>query len=207
VVSVSDEWFRRLLYFDRLLEGIHGVEGAVVECGVAAGQSLAMLASLLRAREEARHIWGFDSWAGLPEPTREDLTSADSLAATGMFAWATKGQVIDELRAHGFSPSEIERTVTLVRGELGNTLPLYEGGPIALVHIDVDLYDSYRKVLTHLWPKLGRGGIAAFDEYGSALTWPGARQAVDDFLSTLDPESFELVRDAQSSKWFVVKRG
>jgi hypothetical protein len=35
--------------------------------------------------------------------------------------------------------------------------------------------------LAHLWPRLSRGGIALFDEYGIP-DWPGETRAVDEFF-------------------------
>ncbi len=45
VKVIDKNWFDRLLYFQRLLDLLKGVEGDVVECGVASGNSLTMLAS------------------------------------------------------------------------------------------------------------------------------------------------------------------
>jgi hypothetical protein len=204
-VQIDAEWVERFRYFDRLLARLNGIDGDVVECGVAGGESLAMFASLVRTRGEDRVIWGFDSWSGLPEPSGADQGEA-SKAAGGMFGWASVGLVEAELRAHGFDDEEIERHVRLVRGEFGTTLVRFPDRSIALLHVDADLYASYQAALDHLWSKVTVGGIAAFDEYEDASTWPGARRAVDEFLAR-DDVAAELVRDDEGRKWFAVKRG
>jgi hypothetical protein len=201
-VRINAEWIQRLLYFDRLLEQVRDVEGDVVECGVAGGQSLAMLASLLRERGQNRRIWGFDSWAGLPSPSAADLESDESRAASRMFAWASPSVVRAEFRAHGLDPAAVE----LIRGSFDETLPGYTG-TIALLHVDADLYESYRVTLSELWPRLAVGGIVAFDEYDDSAAWPGARRAVDEFLHDLPTGSAELRRDGTAGKSFAVKLG
>ena len=196
-VRIDEQWVKRILYFDRLLERLGGVDGDVAECGVAGGQSVAMLATLVRDRGGGRRVYGFDSWAGLPEPLAEDLESATAVAEEGMFAWAAPSVVRRELRGHGLDA----RDVTLVRGTFAETLPHFQGR-LALVHIDADLYESYRDALVHLWPKLSVGGIVAFDEYDLSDLWPGPKRAVDEFLPQV---SAELERDPRIGKYYARK--
>jgi hypothetical protein len=202
-VALDRAWFAKLVHFDRLVEKISDVDGDVVECGVANGSSLATLASLLKAHGQDRRIWGFDSWAGLPSPSGADLGDA-SIAASGMFSQASTMKVRDELRAYGLTDDEIAQTVKLVPGLFSETLPEYNG-QIALLHVDVDLYQSYWDCLANLWPQVAAGGIVAFDEYGEPDTWPGAQRAVDEFLATHSADATNLHHDESSGKWWVMK--
>ena len=181
------------------------VGGDVVECGVASGRSLAMLASLVRSSDIPRYIWGFDNWSGLPAPSKEDLALEGSSAAKGRFAESNVEMVLATLRWHGFGESEIKSKITLVKGLFSDTLPKFEGSRIALLHIDADLYESYKDSLQYLWPKVSIGGIVAFDEYHASAQWPGAKQAVDEFFSQLAPESVRLCRDNLASLYYAVK--
>jgi len=199
-VQINDEWVKRFLYFDRLLERIERVEGDVAECGVAGGASLAMLASLVRARGGGRLVLGFDSWRGLPPPRPEDLASDVAAAEPGLFAWAAPEVVLRELRGHGLGLDAVK----LVEGRFAETLPRFEGR-LALVHVDADLYESYLDALRHLWPKLAVGGLAAFDEYELDHLWPGPRRAVDEFVAALPAGAAELRRDERIGKWYAVK--
>jgi Macrocin-O-methyltransferase (TylF) len=204
-VRLGSEWVQRFLYFSRLLQRIRDVPGDIAECGVAGGESLAMLASLVRASPPPRRLYGFDSWKGLPEPGEEDRASGRSVAAAQLFDWAGPENVRDELRRHGFADGEIERTVALVAGPFGETLPRF-GGELALLHVDADLYASYRDALVHLWPRVVRGGVVALDEYELTELWPGPRRAVDEFLATL-PSGEATLEEDESGKWFLVKGG
>ncbi|MCA4916759.1 MAG: macrocin-O-methyltransferase, partial [Phenylobacterium sp.] len=47
---------------------------------------------------------------------------------------------------------------------------------------DCDLYAPTKAALEALWPKVSRGGVVLFDEYGIP-DWPGETQAVDEFLA------------------------
>jgi hypothetical protein len=202
-VALDSRWFTRLVHFNGLVEKIAAVDGDVVECGVADGSSLASLASLLKVHGQTRQVWGFDSWAGLPAPSRADLGDA-SIAVGGMFSQASTAKVRDELLAYGLTGEEVAKTVKLVPGLFSDTLPSYQGH-IALLHVDVDLYQSYLDCLTNLWPQVEAGGIVAFDEYGENDAWPGARRAVDEFLASVSVDASEMCHDESSGKWWITK--
>jgi hypothetical protein len=202
-VALDSRWFARLVHFYGLVEKIAAVDGDVVECGVADGSSLASLASLLKVYGQTRQVWGFDSWAGLPPPSGADLGDA-SIAVGGMFSQASTAKVRDELLAYGLTGEEIAKTIKLVPGLFSETLPNYQGR-IALLHVDVDLYQSYLDCLTNLWPRVEVGGIVAFDEYGEDDAWPGARRAVDEFFASHSADATDLRHDEISGKWWLMK--
>jgi predicted O-methyltransferase YrrM len=122
-----------------------------------------------------------------------------------MFSHSTTMRVRDALLAYGLTDDEIRRQITLVPGLFAETLPRYDQ-PIALLHVDADLYESYLDCLQNLWPRVEVGGVVTFDEYGEPETWPGARRAVDEFFTTHATEATELRRDEISGKWWVMKR-
>ena len=53
--------------------------------------------------------------------------------------------------------------------------------PIALAHVDVDIYRSVWDCCEFIYPRLQVGGAMVFDDYGFP-TCPGARKAVDEFF-------------------------
>jgi Macrocin-O-methyltransferase (TylF) len=206
-VRLSTGWFRQLVYFDDLLRCLHDVSGDIVECGVAGGVSLAMLSSIARAQDllDGRLVWGFDAWSGLPAPGQEDLANAASIATAGMFGYTSARCVKDELGAYGWSNAEISGTIRLVRGHFDETLPSFDRD-IAFLHIDADLYESYRSALLNLWPRVQIGGIVAFDEYEETAKWPGARRAVNEFRQTPEGRCTDLRHDVRSGKWWMIKQ-
>lgn len=122
-------------------------EGVAVECGVFTGTSIRLIARL------GRPTFGFDSFEGLPET----WDRADGAYAKGFFA-------VDELPI-------VPDNVTLVPGWFEDTLPRWTPpAPIALLHVDCDLYSSTKTVLRALIPHCADGAVLVFDEL---FNYPG----------------------------------
>jgi O-methyltransferase len=162
--------------------------GAVVECGSYEGGSGAVLAVA-----SGRPTWLFDSWEGCPEPEPHDVDRHGIAAEAGQFAAShdRARQLIDTLWLDG--------QVRLVRGWFEDTLPAtkVDIGPIALLHIDADWYDSVRTCLEELAGQIVPGGVVVVDDYGE---WQGARKATDEWL---DGRGIDLHRFDDSQAWFV----
>lgn len=192
----------RLLYFRRLMDLIAPLDGDVVECGVGRGHSLLMLASLVRDEGAGRKIWGFDSFEGFPEPAEEDRSHRNPKKGE----WGdTQVVEVRNLLLQGALDREFVRSqVTLVKGFFEDSLPKYRGDAIALLHLDVDLYESYLAALRELYPKVVHGGVVAFDEYMGTtehLNFPGAQRAIDEYFAGTG----RIRRDQISGKYYVVK--
>jgi hypothetical protein len=75
--------------------------------------------------------------------------------------------------------------VKLIDGQIEATVGKFvaenPGVRFSLIHFDCDLYAPTKAALEALWPKVSRGGVVLFDEYG-ILDWLGETQAVDEFL-------------------------
>ena len=69
----------------------------------------------------------------------------------------------------------------LVKGFFDKTLSSYEGR-IALLHLDGDLYESYKGPARDPVRQSRQGGIIMFDEYDDPR-WTGARKAIDEFFA------------------------
>jgi O-methyltransferase len=169
-----------------------GIEGALVECGVWKGGAAAVMAQAnLRHGSRRRMIHLFDSFAGLPEPTPKDGERV--MAAAAMKAerplgeggalrpvnWDVAGREDCEalMRRIGFPAEWVRYHV----GWFQDTLSSADGiGPIALLRIDVDWYESTRLCLEKLFPHVVPGGFVVFDDYGH---FEGCRKAVDEFLA------------------------
>lgn len=202
-LAVSKNGMSHLLYFERLLSSLKDVPGDIVECGVSSGTSFAILCILVRHNGIKRHIWGFDTFAGLPAPGDDDLSSPASIAEKGLYR-ASPEMVKSTLRVSGVDEDMIKGQITLVKGLFSQTLSKHSGSSIALLHIDADLYESYNTALTELWPKVAPGGIVAFDEYEKQDTWPGAREAIDNYFSD-KAANVKICSDPGINKYYAVK--
>ena len=189
----------RLLHFERLLQKVEHVDGKIVECGVGVGRSMFAFSLLTQRTARPREILGFDTFKGMPSPTAEDGVANRDMAGV----WKhPEEQVVGLLTHNGISTTFIHEHVTFVPGLLNETLPSYDGGPIALLHLDVDFYESYKTALSLLWPFVADGGIVAFDEYLQA-SWPGATQAIDEFFAN---RTEQIVKSKVVDLYYVVKQ-
>jgi predicted O-methyltransferase YrrM len=150
-----------------------GITGDVVECGTARGGSAALMALTLRKLGARRLLWVFDTFEGLPAPTHRDPDFDIARLYTG-----TCLGTLDEVRGL-FERLDILSDSRLIKGLFQDTLPTAEVGPIAVLHLDGDWYDSVRVCLEHLYDRVSPGGVIQIDDYGH---WEGARRAVDEFL-------------------------
>ena len=148
-----------------------GVTGAFVECGCWNGGSGALLAKVATGGERA--TWLFDSFEGLPEPNAVDVTVRGEVGTAGDFI-GSETKVREILGLVG-PISEVQ----IVKGWFKDTLAHARTGPIAFLHVDVDLHDSTLTVLEAFYDRVTPGGIVVFDDYAY---WKGSRKAVDKFL-------------------------
>ena len=72
--------------------------------------------------------------------------------------------------------------VHLVQGWFEDTIPQVKErmGPIALLHLDGDLYQSTKTCLEELYPAVVSGGFVVIDDYGD---WKGCRKAVEEYFA------------------------
>ena len=168
----------RCLYFLNQLEKIRGVEGDIVECGVSIGHGALLFLLLSQYLGVERTYYGFDSFEGFPDPVAQDETTP----ITGKDFWANPPETVLRVLRDGRVPEKtIQDRVRLVKGFFDKTLSSYEGR-IALLHLDGDLYESYKTPLETLYDKVVRCGIIMFDEYADPR-WVGARKAIDEFFA------------------------
>lgn len=166
--------------------------GDVVELGVFRGLSLMAWANFLETiniGDRTKKVWGFDNFSGFGELTKEDGPDYDqSQKRKGGFSPA---HYLDELREvidifDGDRFVGWKSRVELVIGDIEQTVPAFvEKNPglrISLLHFDCDLYRPTKTALEHFYPRVVRGGVIIFDEYG-ILEWSGESQAVDEFFA------------------------
>jgi hypothetical protein len=168
-----------------------GIEGDVVECGVWRGGSMMAVArTLLEEGEGSRNLLLYDTFAGMTEPGPADRDLKGHAASAGMerrgrdqrgnSLWcnASLEDVRDNLASTGYP---LERC-RFVEGPVEETIPAVLPGPIALLRLDTDWYESTAHELRHLFPLLVPGGVLVIDDYGH---WQGARRAVDEYLASV----------------------
>jgi O-methyltransferase len=68
------------------------------------------------------------------------------------------------------------------KGTIPQTLQSVENRLFAFVHIDVDLYESAKSCCAFFYPRLSKGGMMIFDDYGFLGYAQSAKRAVDEFF-------------------------
>ena len=149
------------------------IPGAIVECGTARGGSAALLGLAAKGCDERRPLFVFDTFEGIPPPTAADPDYEIAAEFTGSF----RGE-LDEVTKL-FDRLQIRGGAKFIKGRFEDTIPHTETGPIAVLHVDGDWYESVKVCLDHLYDRVTAGGIIQIDDYGH---WEGARKAVDEFF-------------------------
>lgn len=164
------------------------IPGAIVECGVWRGGSMMAAALALKALGSTdRHLYLFDTFAGMPRPTEHDITFRGRAAVPKFENLSTSADssnwcaaTLDEVREALLSTGYEESRLHFIEGKVEATIPEHAPQEIALLRLDTDWYESSRHELEHLYPRLSPKGVLILDDYGH---WLGVRKAVDEYLA------------------------
>lgn len=180
----------RQFHFLNALYNIKDIEGCIAEAGVNNGESLLFLAGAARSMNMKRKILGFDSFEWFPQ---------DFYNKTGQEKPKlefSKNEQINNIEKMFQNANFTKEDYELIPGFFKDSLRDYDPGPIALLHLDVDLGSSYKEVLEKLYPHLSIGGIILFDEYYLEFTkYKDAKPAIDNFLAGKNFEKFDTGYD------------
>jgi hypothetical protein len=197
-------WIKRTLYFKKMFDLVHDIEGDVVECGVGKGETFFILSAFVSAENSGRNIWGFDSFEGFPEPSKEDASPRNT--KKGEWNYYSKELIFSRLQKAGIPLGFLEQRVKLVKGFFNESLTSFTGESVALLHLDVDLYQSYKDTLEYFWSKVSPGGVVLFDEYkqpGILDVFPGAAMAIDEFFG----DQQKLIQfDETIKRYYIIKK-
>jgi O-methyltransferase len=197
----SSDALARFYGFFLLLSKISDVPGDIVECGVGRGGSIIVICYAASLFGLDKVIYGFDSFAGFPSASANDLGErVTNLGEVSGWKDTSRQMILDTLEMdRSQNPMSLLRTndvrVKLVSGFFNETLIHNLPEHIALLHVDCDLYDSTREVLLNCVPRMSPGGIMIFDEYDD-VRWPGAKMATDEVCGAygLSIEYLEMVQ-------------
>jgi O-methyltransferase len=165
------------------------IPGDFVECGVWRGGNAMVAAELFKLHGLAKKVWLFDTFKGMTAPTAADVEAAGGKSAQQQFAadqrathnawcYASLGDVRNSFVKKGLMSDQ----VLFVEGDVCQTLadPAHVPDQICVLRLDTDWYESTRKELEVLYPKLSRGGCLIIDDYGH---WAGSKKATDEYFA------------------------
>lgn len=175
------------------------LEGDFVECGVWRGGNSLLAADVFRRHGGKRLTWLFDTFKGMTEPTEADV-KYDGTSARGAFDRKQRSDrndwcyaSIEDVQAN-FKERRLHEQARFVAGDVLATLDNPENltEHISVLRLDTDWYESTRKELEVLYPRLVKGGVLIIDDYGY---WGGAKKAVDEYFRAV-PRPFLQYTDA-----------
>jgi O-methyltransferase len=184
------------------------IPGSIVECGVWRGGSMMLVAkTLIECGDTSRDLYLYDTFEGMPPPTKVDQDCfarpaaarlrAEETAKAESYVWAISG--LAEVQRNMASVGYPEEKLHFISGKVESTILACIPERIAILRLDTDWYESTVHELTHLYPRLASGGALIIDDYGY---WQGARKAVDEFLAAT-PDKIFLHRIDNSCRAFV----
>jgi O-methyltransferase len=182
----------RLVSLSRCIDYLvrNKIDGDVVECGVWKGGSMLLAArKLARLGDTERNLFLFDTFEGMAEPGKEDVSALDQTLAAVLLDGAERQEgnnvwcysPLEEVKANMQRSDYPADKIRLIKGKVEDTLPEPSIGRIALLRLDTDWYESTKHELETLYDRLVPGGALIIDDYGH---WSGARKAVDEFFDT-----------------------
>jgi len=163
-------------------------DGEVSECGCWKGLSAYIIAAELKKRNYKNKFYIFDSFEGLSKLDKQDeikdKNNFDENEIRKYFAYS-----LDRVKKN---LEEFKDMMVIYKGWIPSTFKEVEKKTFSFVHIDVDLYKPILDSFNFFWPKMTKGGIILFDDYGS-MSFPGAKLAVDEFLKNINKNEYLFV--------------
>jgi len=171
----------RLLAHYELFKMVSNIPGAIVECGVFKGASLARFAMFRELIENthSKKIIAFDTFGKFPKTK----FSQDENELKLFFKEAGKESISKPQLMKVLNKKKIEKNIELVKGDITKTVPQYlKSHPelrISLLNLDTDVYEPAVTILENLYPRIVKGGILILDDYG---IFPGETKAAEEYF-------------------------
>ena len=177
VLSDIQRW---IFFFEHIKN--NNIEGDIVECGVGNGLSLSIIIYLKKYYNLFNtKIYACDSFKGFPKTQQN---SFNEQYFVGDWSHTNLNYVKENLTKFGITEKEINDTV-FIEGYFKNTLQNFNSKKISLIHLDCDLYQSYKDCFQNLHKLISNNGIIILDEYfydNKFNRFPGAVAATDEFI-------------------------
>ncbi len=186
---------------------VNNIEGAFVECGVAAGAQVGVMARVCKTHNDRREIHLYDSFEGIPmagpkdtqQPGIGDIThdvnvgERELLKSSGITVHGID-QVKQNMQRWGVDSTNL----IYHQGWFQDTLPGNSIDKIAILRLDGDLYESNKVCLEHLGHKVVKGGYIIIDDY----SLKGAEIAVHEYIdeNNLDVEFIKIYEGVPGGK-------
>ena len=186
--TVSVNPFEKLRLLADLYLSVKDVSGDIADLGAYRGGT----SLILRRLAPDKHLHLFDTWEGNPYD--------DPLCHHKRGEWATRLEDCRTLVGSNHSRGDTHYHV----GLFPETVEEANLGLFSFVYVDMDTERATRDAIAFFWPRLTRGGMMVFDDYG----WEpcaGVKVAVDEGFG-LGPDDTDPRRVVQPFTCVVTKR-
>ncbi len=181
--SISNHW--AILQSMKYISS-NKVEGDLVEAGVFKGGNLMLLNYFNKKLNMSKKIYAYDTFEGMPDENKDydfDLKNKSAHESRKEYKnndWCLASLDEVKMNLEKFD-TNYEKNFIFVKGKVEDTLNEKKNIPdkISLLRLDTDFYDSTKKELEVLYPRLQKKGILIIDDYGH---WKGSKKAVDDYF-------------------------
>ena len=166
----------------------------VAECGCYLGHSSFAISTILKKFNFNKKFYIFDSFEGLSNIDNEDISLPNAKDTMNL----VKQHNLGNLRFKGSITQYKELMkkfdfIEILDGWIPNRFNDIWEEKFSIVNIDVDLYQPTLDSLNFFYSRLISGGIIYIDDY-SRPYWPGADKAVCEFLNTINPTEYYLIK-------------
>jgi len=181
IVSEQVDKEQLAVILSELQQVLPDLDGAIVEFGCYIGTTSLFIRRLLNSQHDQREFHVYDSFAGLPDKTDEDISRVGEQFKAGALK-VSKRQFLHEFQKANLKPPIIHKG--WFKDVSADDLP----NMIAFAFLDGDFYESIRDSLRQVLPRMQRGGVLIIDDY-SREALPGAAKAVHEHFQ---PEAIRI---------------
>jgi hypothetical protein len=153
----------------------------IVECGCFNGCSTYIIAKLLEKNNFKEKFYIFDSFEGLSNFAKEDLTINKKHQPIKNYFKTNEKKFNDLFKQFPF--------ISIKKGWIPSRFDEIKDKTFSYINIDVDIYQPTRDSLEFFYLRLINGGCIHLDDY-NLREWPGNKKALDLFLNNNEVSFF-----------------
>ena len=182
------------------------IEGVFCEFGVAGGHTSALIANEIKFLTNKK-LFLFDSFQGLPKPTKEDNLIDDIFNYGNIFRYTgamknPQRRVIKKLKRLNINKNNYKIFPGFVDKQFLENLNISE--KVAFAYVDFDFYKPIKNVLEFLYTKTCVGSFIIVDDYDYFSS--GVKLAVDNFLEKNKYSFDSYIAPKSIGNFIVIKR-
>lgn len=136
---------------------IKSVPGDFLEVGVWKGGTAGVLTTKMSLMDSSRTVYLADTFEGVVKAGEND-----SVYVGGEHK-DTSIPIVQSLLSNQLNVSNFKILKGIFPDDTGGEI---ENIKFSLVHIDVDVYQSTKEIFNWVWPRIAKGGVVLFDDYG-----------------------------------------